>query len=47
MDYQQNTKENTVFEIKSLVPTEVLISTVLYYTTQPLYLRAYVLSYNL
>ena len=44
MDYQQNTKENIVFEIKSLVPIEVSMSVVLYYITRPLYLRAYVLS---
>ena len=47
MDYQKNTKENTVFGIKLLVLIEVLRSVVLYYITQPLYLRAYVLSYNL
>ena len=46
MDYQQNTKENIVFKIKLLVPIEVLTSTVLYYITQPLYLRAYMLSCN-
>ena len=46
MDYQQNTKENIVFKIKSLVPTEVLMSVVLHYITRPLYLRAYVLSCN-
>ena len=46
MDYQQNTKKNIVFKIKLLVPIEVLISVVLYYITRPLYLRAYVLSYN-
>ena len=46
MDYQKNTKENTVFRIKLLVLTEVLRSVVLYYITQPLYLRAYILSCN-
>ena len=46
MDYQQNTKENIVFKIKSLVPAKVLTSVVLYYITWPLYLRACVLSYN-
>ena len=46
MDYQKNTKENTVFKIKLLVLTEVLRSAVLYYTTRPLHLRACVLSYN-
>ena len=46
MDYQQNTKENIVFKIKLLVPTEVLMSVVLYYITRPLYLKVYVLSYN-
>ena len=46
MDYQQNTKENIVFEIKSLVPIEVLMSAVLHYITQLLYLRVYILSYN-
>jgi hypothetical protein len=46
MDYQKNTKENIVFKIKLLVPIEVLINTVLYYITQPLHLRAYILSYN-
>ena len=46
MDCQQNTKKNIVFKIKLLVPTEVLTSAVLYYITQPLYLRVYVLSYN-
>ena len=46
MDYQKNIKENIVFKIKLLVPIEVLISIVLYYITQPLYLRAYILSYN-
>ena len=46
MDYQQNTKENIVFKIKLLVPVEVSISTVLHYITQPLYLRAYILSCN-
>ena len=46
INYQQNTKENIVFKIKSLVPTKVLISIVLYYVTQPLYLRAYMLSCN-
>ena len=47
MDYQKNTKENTVFRIKLLVLIKVLRSAVLYYITQLLYLRAYVLSYNL
>ena len=46
MNYQKNTKENTVFKIKSLVPTEVLMSVVLHYITQPLYLRVYILSCN-
>jgi hypothetical protein len=46
MDYQKNTKENTAFGIKLLVPVKVLINTVLHYTTQLLYLRACVLSYN-
>ena len=46
IDYQQNTKKNIVFKIKSLVHIEVSTSVVLYYITQPLYLRAYVLSYN-
>ena len=46
MDYQQNTKENIVFGIRSLVPIEALISIVLHYTTRLLYLRAYILSYN-
>ena len=46
MDYQQNTKENIVFEIKLLVYIKVSTSAVLYYTTRPLYLRAYILSYN-
>ena len=46
MDYQQNTKENIVFGIRSLVPIKVLTSIVLYYITRPLYLRAYMLSYN-
>ena len=46
MDCQQNTKENIVFKIKLLVPAEVLTSIVLHYTTRPLYLRVYVLSYN-
>ena len=47
MDCQQNTKENTVFKIKSLVPIEVLTSTVLHYITWLLYLRAYILSCDL
>ena len=47
MDYQQNTKENIVFKIKLLVPIEVLMSAVLHYITWLLYLRAYILSYNL
>ena len=46
MDCQQNTKENIVFKIKSLVHIEVLISVVLYYITRLLYLRVYILSYN-
>ena len=46
MDYQKNTKENTVFRIKLLVLVKVLRSAVLYYITQPLYLRACVLSCN-
>ena len=46
MDCQQNTKENIVFKIKSLVPIEVSISVVLHYITWLLYLRAYILSYN-
>ena len=46
MDYQKNIKENIVFRIKLLVPIKVLISTVLHYITQPLYLRACTLSYN-
>ena len=46
MDCQQNTKKNIVFEIKLLVPIEVLTSVVLYYITWPLYLRVYILSYN-
>ena len=46
MDYQKNIKENTVFRIKLLVLIKVLKSVVLYYITQPLYLRACVLSYN-
>ena len=46
MDYQKNIKENIAFGIKLLVPIKVLISTVLYYITWPLYLRAYVLSCN-
>ena len=33
MDCQQNTKKNIIFEIKSLVPIEVLTSVVLYYIT--------------
>ena len=44
MDYQKNIKENTVFKTKLLVPIEALISIVLYYITQPLYLRVYILS---
>ena len=44
IDYQQNTPKNIVFKIKSLVPIKVLISIVLYYITQLLYLRAYILS---
>ena len=44
MDYQQNTKKNIVFKIKSLVPIKVLTSTVLHYITRLLYLRAYILS---
>ena len=46
MDYQKNTKENTVFRIKLLVLIEVLRSAVLHYITRPLYLRVYVLSCN-
>ena len=46
MDYQKNTKENIVFKIKSLVPIKVLTSVILHYITQPLHLRAYVLSCN-
>ena len=46
IDYQQNTKENIVFKINSLVPAEVLMSIVLHYITRPLYLRAYMLSCN-
>jgi hypothetical protein len=46
MDCQQNTKKNIVFKIKLLVPVEVLMSVVLHYITWPLYLRAYILSYN-
>ena len=46
MDHQKNTKENIVFRIKLLVPIEVLISIVLYYITQLLYLRVYILNYN-
>ena len=46
MDYQKNTKENTVFRIKLLVLIKVLKSAVLHYITRPLYLRACVLSYN-
>ena len=46
MDYQKNTKENTVFRIKSLVLVKVLTNAVLHYITQPLYLRVYMLSYN-
>ena len=46
MDYQKNTKEHIVFGIKLLVLIEVQRSTVLYYITQPLYLRVYILSYN-
>ena len=44
MVYQQNIKENIVFEIKSLVPIEVLMSVVLHYIARPLYSRVYVLS---
>ena len=44
MDYQQNTKKNIVFEIKLLVPVEVLTSVVLHYITQLLHLKAYMLS---
>ena len=47
MNYQKNTKENTVFRIKLLVLIKVLRSAVLHYITQLLYLRAYMLSYNL
>ena len=47
MDYQKNIKENIVFRTKSLVLTEILINVVLHYITRPLYLRAYMLSYNL
>ena len=43
---EENTKENIVFGIKSLVPIEVLTSIVLYYITRPLYLRACALSYD-
>ena len=46
MDCQQNIKKNIVFKIKLLVPIEVLISVVLHYITQPLYLKACALSYN-
>ena len=46
MVYQQNIKENIVFEIKLLVPVEVLTSIVLHYITRLLYLRVYILSYN-
>ena len=46
IDCQQNTKENIVLKIKSLVPIEVLISIVLHYITRLLYLRAYMLSCN-
>ena len=46
IDCQQNTKENIVFKIKSLVPAEVLTSIVLHYITRPLHLRVYVLSCN-
>ena len=46
MDYQKNTKENTVFGIKLLVLIEVLRSAVLYYITWPPHLKAYMLSYN-
>ena len=46
MDCQKNTKENTVFRIKSLMPIKVLISAVLYYTTRPLYLKVCALSYD-
>ena len=44
MDCQQNTKENIVFKIKSLVHAEVLTSAVLHYITWLLYLRVYILS---
>ena len=44
MDCQKNTKKNIVFKIKLLVPAKVLTSIVLHYTTQLLYLRAYMLS---
>ena len=33
IDYQKNTKENIAFRVKLLVPTEVLMSIVLYYIT--------------
>ena len=46
MDYQKNTKENTVFRIKLLVSIKVLISIVLHYITWLIYLRVYILSYN-
>ena len=46
MDCQKNTKENTVFGIKSLVPAKVLTSIVLYYTTRLLHLKVCALSYN-
>ena len=47
MDYQKNIKKNIVFRIKLLILIEVLRSAVLHYITQLLYLRAYMLSYNL
>ena len=47
MDYQKNIKENIVFRIKLLIPIKVLTNAVLYYITQLLYLRAYILSCNL
>ena len=43
---QQNIKKNIVFKIKLLVPIEVLMSVVLHYITQLLYLRVYMLSCN-
>ena len=46
MDYQKNIKKNIIFGIKLLILIKVLRSIVLYYTTQPLYLRVYILSYN-